>query len=103
MATAAPESPAAARNEKPSGSPSRNYVILEVTRFEDDEETYFVKAGMVEARNGNNAVRKAYYTFKGRTVAEDVTYVAVPESQWTLVDLAPEQDTRIKLKITPRD
>lgn len=67
------------------GAPTRNYVCLERHTFEDtigeDDGTYFVHVGQVEARNATNAMRKAYREFKGAAEGESV-FVVIPESMW---------------------
>lgn len=67
--------------KKSGGTPVREYVVLEALAFEDTNEPYFVQIGSVEARNAANALRKAYYEFKGETVG-DTTLIAVPRTLW---------------------
>ena len=62
-------------------SPVRRYVTLEQHRFEEDDQPYWIVVGAVEARNGTNALRKAYREFKGAEEG-DTVMVVLPEGQW---------------------
>lgn len=64
---------------KAGGAPTRNYVVFERQAFEEDQQPYFVEVHRVEARNGTNALRKAY---KALERIEATTLVVVPESMW---------------------
>lgn len=85
-------------NKSAGGAPTRNYVCLEEQVFEGGEVdydearnlphdttyltgTYYVIAGIVEARNATNAMRKAYREFKGAEESEAVM-VVIPEGMW---------------------
>lgn len=69
-------------NKSAGGAPTRNYVCLEQHAFEEDADgAYFVIAGIVEARNATNAMRKAYREFKGAEESE-ATMVVIPEGMW---------------------
>jgi hypothetical protein len=70
-----------ATQAKPGGAPTRTYVVLERQIFEQDESAYFVEVHKVEARNGTNALRRAYRELE-RT--EATTLIAIPESMWRL-------------------
>lgn len=81
-----------------SGTPVRNYVVLERNTFDDDQQPYFVEIGIVEARNATNALRKAFREFKGTTEV-DTTLVPVPEGMWrpTLVRGVRRDDVTISV------
>lgn len=92
-----PEEPAASRNgaaqtEKKTGAPSRTYVVLEQGEF-DDASHYFTEVHRVEARNAQNAMRKAFKDLHGEKEAE-ATLVVVPASMWR-----PE---KVRIKKTER-
>lgn len=78
VAEAPVEAPAERRT---SGTPVRTYIILEQQVFEEDQQSYFVVAGTVEARNAANALRKAFRQFKGANEV-DATLVPIPEGMW---------------------
>lgn len=79
------EQPAAVEPEPETKgrSQAREYVVLEVHTFEDSDEEYTMEVGRFTARNGNNALRKA---FKANVTDDDEhRYIAVPASQWHVV------------------
>lgn len=70
-----------------SGAPTREYMVLELIEFDDDDRTYFAVAHKVEARNGTNALRRAFKEIRAeRNGTEDAfdetTLAVVPMSQW---------------------
>jgi hypothetical protein len=60
-----------------SGAPARNYVVLERIQ-EDDGSYYYVELATVEARNANNALRRAWKQ-QARGGDQDVWLVPVPD------------------------
>ena len=92
------------QDEQRAGAPIRTYVILEQIDMEGDADTgaepyvAFVEAARVEARNGNNALRKAYKELRGNTEG-DATYVPIPESQWQPVVVRGERRSNVTVSI----
>jgi len=81
--------PAPAADE--GSSPLRTYVVLEQGEFAEGG-VYFQEVGRVEARNGQNATRKAFKEMVGREQTEATTLVVVSERMW--------QPTAVKIKRT---
>lgn len=75
-----------APTESRSGAPTREYVVLERVEFEDDDRVFFVIAHKVEARNGTNALRRAFKEIRQERAEEEpldeATLAVVPMSQW---------------------
>lgn len=84
---------ASAATEKKGGAPSREYVVLEEGAFEDDQKPYFTEVHRVEARNAQNAMRRAFKDLKGEAEAE-ATLVVVPATMW--------RPTKVKIQKTER-
>jgi hypothetical protein len=86
-----PETPVEQREEpapdprpatRKGGAPSRTYVVLEQSEFEEGGE-YTVEVHRVEARNATNAIRKAFRELAAQRPDQDeATIVVVPESMW---------------------
>jgi hypothetical protein len=72
------------------GAPTRDYVVLEQVIFEetDDEITYaYLEVHRVEARNGTNALRRAFKELRAiragiDEVFDEGTLVCIPAGQW---------------------
>jgi putative hemolysin len=82
-----------------SGSAIRTYVVLEQHHFDDEpSEAYFVEVHRVDARNGQNAMRKAFRELKGDEEAE-ATLVVIPAGQWkpTVVSGRRRQDITVSI------
>lgn len=63
-------------------SPLRTYVVLEESRFEDNEP-YYTVVHRVEARNNANALRKAFRELREQGYpALQAVLMTVPEKQW---------------------
>ena len=86
------------RKTYPGGSPSRTYVILEEQRFDEDNAPYYVIAGTVEARNGHNAMRKAYRELKGGEEG-DCTLIPLPESYWKPTKVSGKRKAEITVEV----
>lgn len=90
--------------EARAGAPIRTYVILEQVEIEGDSGTgeapypAFVEATRVEARNGNNALRKAYKELRGNTEG-DAVFIPIPESQWQPVTVRGERRSNVTVSI----
>jgi len=68
--------------ESAGSSPMRTYVVLEEARFEDNEP-YYTVVHRVQARNNNNALRKAFRELReGGYKEETAVLMTVPEKQW---------------------
>lgn len=81
------------------GAPSRNYVVLEQIELEDEQQSLgFIKVHEVEARNGTNAMRKAYKDLRGQTEGECVL-VVIPESMWKPTRVSGQRKDAITVAI----
>ncbi len=95
VATAAPE-PEPART---GGAPTRTYVVLEEIRLDNDDIAYF-KAGEVEARNGQNALRKAFKQLREQREDFDAATLAViPEGQWKPTPVKAQRKESITVSV----
>lgn len=77
------------RDERPEPDPDpgaipksqvREYVVLEEQSFEDDGGLYFTELGRFQARNANNALRRAFKTL----IRDDEPHklIAITATQW---------------------
>lgn len=92
--------PGEAPKPKSGGAPVRDYVVLEEVTFEDDENVYYTKVNQVEARNSQNAMRKAARersNFEGET--DDTTLAVVPASMWRPTPVRLRRDSRVSVSI----
>ena len=75
------------------GAPTREYVVLEQVVYEEDEASgsvvhAYLEAYRVEARNGPNALRKAFKELRreraehGGEVFDEGMLVTIPAGQW---------------------
>jgi hypothetical protein len=62
------------------GAPARHYVVLKQEEF-DDGSSYYVEVHRVEARNAQNAMRKAFKDLNGEDAGE-ATLCVVPQTMW---------------------
>ena len=82
-----------------SGSAIRTYVVLEQHYFDDEPDVpYFTEVHRVEARNGNNALRKAFKELKGNEESEAVL-VVIPEGQWKPTPVSGRRRAEITVSI----
>jgi hypothetical protein len=88
-------------NNNKGGAPSRVYVILEQQHFEDDKAEYFVEIHRVTARNGKNALRKAYQEVKGE--AGEANLVPIPASMWKPTKVAGRQRSGVTVTVGDGD
>lgn len=87
------------QEENGSGSAIRTYVVLEEHHFEDEpSEAYFVEVHRVEARNGQNAMRRAFRELKGEEEAE-VVLVVIPAGQWKPTPVSGRRRSDITVSI----
>jgi hypothetical protein len=78
----APASDEQATDARRGGAPTRPYVVLEEIHLDDDGLAY-QKVLTVEARNGQNALRKAFKQLRAdRTDYDAATLAVIPEGQW---------------------
>lgn len=75
------------------GTPTRDYVVLEQVIYEEGENggtpvMAYLEAHRVEARNGHNALRKAFKELRvlrseaGEDAFDEGTLVCIPAGQW---------------------
>lgn len=85
--------------ERRGGTPTRNYVVLEQIELEADGVA-FVEAHKVEARNGDNALRRAFRELRAeRPELDETTLVVIPEGQWKPRPVRAERSEQIKVAI----
>lgn len=87
-----------ARNR--GGAPSRNYVVLEQIELDGEGDVAFVNALTVEARNGQNAKRKAFKQLRAnRPELDEATLVVIPEGQWQPTRVRAERKESITISV----
>lgn len=98
MSEIASELDDAATARRTGGSPSREYVVLERVVFEDDGNEYFTQVHRVEARNGANALRRAYKELHASDPHE-VCLAVVPASMWNPKKVRGRQSQSVSVEI----
>jgi hypothetical protein len=85
------------------GSPTRPYVVLEEIQLDSDSDTEvlaYQKVAVVEARNGTNALRKAFKELRGsRTDYDEATLAVIPEGQWKPTPVRAERKESITVAV----
>jgi hypothetical protein len=76
--------PAPESEARRGGAPTRPYVVLEQIQLEGtDGDVAYQNVLVVEARNGTNALRKAFKELRGdREDYDEATLAVIPEGQW---------------------
>lgn len=100
IAEAAPGAAEQAEPKKTSGSPSRQYVVLEQVMFEGDQIAYFTEVNRVEARNAQNAMRKAARereNFDGEEAKAILS--VVPASMWRPTPVTLSRKAQVSVSI----
>lgn len=88
--------------KKAGGAPVRGYVVFEEVTFEGDETVYYTQVNSIEARNSQNALRKAA---RDRGIADDADEEAeamlsvVPASMWRPTRVKLRRDSRVSVSI----
>jgi hypothetical protein len=80
------------------GAPIRTYIVFEEFELEPNGKGY-QEVHRVEARNSENAIRKAYKELAGDKDEASATLVVVPESMWrpTPVHLRPKTTVSVSI------
>jgi hypothetical protein len=87
------------------GAPTRPYVVLEEialdTEGTDSEQALaYQKVAVVEARNGTNALRKAFKQLRdGREDYDAATLAVIPEGQWKPTPVRAERKESITVAV----
>lgn len=83
------------------GSPTRPYVVLEEIQLEGDgDHLAYQKVAVVEARNGTNALRKAFKELRGsRTDYDEAILAVIPEGQWKPTPVRAERKESITVAV----
>jgi len=79
-------------------TPTRAYVVLEQGTFSDDEQPYWTEVGRVEARNAQNALRKAFRDIKGDAEG-DTVFCVIPDSMWRPTPVAARRRADITISV----
>jgi hypothetical protein len=86
------------------GAPTRPYVVLEEIQLDtesSDGEVAYQKVAVVEARNGTNALRKAFKELRqerGDVFGEAILSV-IPEGQWKPTPVRAERKESITVAV----
>lgn len=84
--------------ERKGGAPSRHYVVLE--EIELEQGVGYEKVITVEARNGQNALRKAFKELrKERPELDGATLVGIPAGQWKPTPVRAERKESITVAV----
>lgn len=96
----ATDEPDAAATDKPKakakGAPARPYVVLRQETFEDTDDPYFVKVHEVEARNAQNAMRRAFKDLSGDAETQ-ATLVVIPASMFRPTQVSLTKTERVSV------
>lgn len=81
------------------GAPTRNYIVLEEIELDGNDHAYQVVT-TVEARNGNNALRKAFKELRDqRSDFDEATLAVIPEGQWKPTPVKAERKESITVSV----
>jgi hypothetical protein len=98
-ATAADETAVDDAEARKGGAPTRGYVVLEQIEL-DDGVTAYQNVLTVEARNGQNALRKAFKDLReGRPDLDAATLAVIPEGQWKPTPVRAQRKESITVSV----
>lgn len=96
--------PAAGSDDEPKrgGAPTRTYIVLEEFELEGDDAGHlaYQVVSRVEARNGQNALRKAFKEIREtRENFDAATLAVIPENQWKPTPVRAERREQITVAV----
>jgi hypothetical protein len=84
---------------KAGGAPTRGYVVLEEIELDEGGHAY-QNVLTVEARNGQNALRKAFKDLReGRPDLDATTLAVIPEGQWKPTPVRAQRKESITVSV----
>lgn len=96
----APTPSAEAEEAKRGGAPTRVYIVLEQIELDGDQPLAYQVVTTVEARNGQNALRKAFKDLRTqRTDFDEATLAVIPEGQWKPTPVKAERKESITVSV----
>lgn len=85
---------------KGGGAPTRGYIVLEEITLDDDQGIAYQNVLTVEARNGQNAMRKAFRDLREqRPDLEATTLQVIPEGQWKPTPVRAQRKESITVSV----
>jgi hypothetical protein len=82
------------------GAPTRPYVVLEQIQLEGSDDVAYQHVLVVEARNGPNALRKAFKEIRAdREDYDEATLAVIPAGQWKPTPVRAERRESITVNL----